>query len=360
MTRNRPAAIRQSLPRIFRQSRPASRIIVVDSSDDPKPIRDIIRECRQSGNGPEIVHVESEKGMTRQRNVGLDMVKAPVVMYPDDDSMWNAETARHIMDVYEADSGGVVGGVCGRDTQVAQELGADGTWRELGESGSGGGEYKVGLKKRVEYALVKWYTRRGRPMSLNPFDVLGDSLRSQFEPLPAALVDLDIVNVKWMTGYRMSFRTECIRKIRFDEFLSDYSLFEDVSASFGVMSAGYALIGARKAFVEHRRFPGARGDAFRIGAMQVLNRAYVVCRWSDPGSSSRSSIRRASLAKVLSCGLRGVTDTFERARMRGAFAAMRQLSGIIEAAPTDAASRYMDAMAAIGLPCSSPEEQKVH
>ena len=97
------------------------------------------------------------------------------------------------------------------------------------------------------------------------------------QPKPTWLEDENAVLVEYMTGFRMSFRTNVIRASGFDETLGGYALFEDVDASFQVLKT-HLLVGARNAKIFHYKVPTVSWIGSSIGAMQILNRAYVLKR----------------------------------------------------------------------------------
>jgi hypothetical protein len=88
-TRNRPAALRLSIPRMLTQSRLPSQLIV-----------------------------NSERGLTRQRNIGMKHVTKPVVFFPEDDSIWFPDTAEAQMVVYESDHEEKIAAVCAAESPI--------------------------------------------------------------------------------------------------------------------------------------------------------------------------------------------------------------------------------------------------
>jgi glycosyltransferase involved in cell wall biosynthesis len=113
-TRNRINAIRMSIPLILKQDAPPARLIVVDSSADHDSVRTEVNEISERFGFENTVVVKSDTAnLARQRNIGLQFVQAPVVMFPDDDSMWHAGFASSVLKIYQSDMRGQVGGVAG-------------------------------------------------------------------------------------------------------------------------------------------------------------------------------------------------------------------------------------------------------
>jgi glycosyltransferase involved in cell wall biosynthesis len=113
-TRNRINALRMSIPLILRQDVPPRRLIVIDASDDHESlITEVGNIGDRLGFGNTVVVRSDRPSLTRQRNIGLQFVQAPIVMFPDDDSMWRPGFASSVMNVYQSDTREQVGGVSG-------------------------------------------------------------------------------------------------------------------------------------------------------------------------------------------------------------------------------------------------------
>lgn len=318
-TRNRPAILKVSIPLMLSQARHPRRLIVVDSSDDDQAARKSV-ESVLVGDPVEFEFLRSEPGSSRQRNAGLRRVRSPVVMFPDDDSLWLPGVAEAVMRVYERDERGVIGAVCTAESLVAPSE-AIATARQV---------HEVSRADRIRLRIARRRYQIEHSLFPDPFILHGRS-RWNVQPPPAWLPEENAVLVEWMTGFRMSFRTEIIRRSGFDEALPNYGLFEDTEASFQVMKT-HLVVGARRAQVFHYRTPGKRANGVIAGAAQLLNRAYVVCRHSPPGSLARRMIPRYSQYKVAQYSL-ACHEPFGRQRFRGAWRALGSLEPIDRATP---------------------------
>lgn len=116
-TRNRLGALKLSVPLILNQEQAPRRLIVVDASDDIKAVRQFMN---QVANRQEVDFevLFSKPNLPYQRNLGLARVISPVVIFPDDDSLWWPGVAKSIMRIYERDTAGDIGGVCARETRI--------------------------------------------------------------------------------------------------------------------------------------------------------------------------------------------------------------------------------------------------
>ncbi|MFA9476786.1 glycosyltransferase family 2 protein [Phycisphaerales bacterium AB-hyl4] len=332
-TRNRTSALELSLPLMLRQQRLPKGIFIVDSSDDHKATAEVVdRICTDS---PVPVTLEqAPRGLTLQRNIGLSRVNSPVVMFPDDDALWSPDVADRMMNVYERDKDERISAVCAAPAAVppAGVL-----------SGSAAGGYRMSFGARVRQWVAHPRTALERRLCADPFVVHGRSMWNARD-LPDWFAEDDVVPVEYMTGYRMSFRTSVAKQVGFDEHLADYALNEDVDASFGAWRHGI-VAGARQARVYHYQAPGKRASGRQLGVMEVLNRAYVVCKHAPLDAPARRTLKRFSRYKLLGY-LGGVRSTFGRERVIGVRIAIAQLPKLLAASADELPQAYRTAWAA--------------
>lgn len=317
-TKNRINALRMSIPLILKQDVPPARLIVVDASDDHDSIRTEISEMSERLGFKNTVVVKSDTAnLARQRNIGLQLVQAPVVMFPDDDSMWHAGFARIVLKIYQADVRGQVGGVAG--------VGVLAPPPELGRP-----SYKRGWFRTAKQTLQpcrNYIEQRSVP---KPFDVIGASTWTD-------KVDVvDNINSKRLphiTGFRMSFRTDPVRRAGFDEALgygAGYSYHEDMDISLRLQRKGYALVSAESAQVCHLSFPGRRGDDYGYGFCAIANCVYI-CKKTINGDTQILDIMERYLKYKLSLYASRFYTNHDRQLFRGAFDAWRNRSQLLNA-----------------------------
>jgi hypothetical protein len=83
---NRVNALRMSIPLILKQDIVPDRLIIVDASADHESIRTELHQISERFGFKNTIVVQSDAAsLTRQRNIGLRLVEAPIVMFPDDD-----------------------------------------------------------------------------------------------------------------------------------------------------------------------------------------------------------------------------------------------------------------------------------
>ncbi len=324
-TRNRLEALRLSIPRMLEQSPPPSELIVVDSSDDHLAVARFVDEAAASHAVITQV-VRSERGLTLQRNVGLALVTAPVVFFPDDDSIWFPGMAQAILAVYERDAAGAISAVCAYESLAAP-------------SGFSGARFRDvrSRRDRVKRALLRIRYGVEDRFVPDPVRLVARGFMEKAS-LPEWASVAGVVPVASMTGFRMTFRTEVARRVGFDEHLTRYSPFEDRDASLGAWRQG-AVVATPTAKVFHYRATELRDNGRRMGVTHLLNLAYVIAKHSPVGHPGRLALRRYGRYKCLLYRL-AARDEFGRDRFRGAEKAFGELAAFLEVPAGKAAEVY--------------------
>lgn len=337
-TRNRPQALEMSLPLMLAQTLPPREIVIVDSSDDPNPVRNLVKFLAAQTDIP-IEYVISEAGLTKQRNVGLARISAPIVAFPDDDSLLYPTYLEEIERVYAADANGVLVGVtvnaARRSPLVSAATGSEERPVETYAPKSSGrvmdafGKLAVGLKRRVVQP---------------PYTYLRAEIR-QSKTLPDAIKALGCSLVVTQEGFRMSFRTRPLREARFNECMTGYCLGEDIDVSFGLASKGM-MVRLNKPLIFHHEFPGTRAGGYRRGVMQIINPAYIIARHTDADHAARTAFGPwiwFLIAQILP----RIGSAYERDRLRGVWTGFRHLGPLLAAPRQQADEIYLRIMGEI-------------
>lgn len=280
-TRNRVDVLADSIPLMLQQSRQANALIIVDSSDEHQPIKELVSALTKDWPGRVKVIHQPQPSITLQRNIGLSYVQSDVVMFPDDDSLWHPGVTEATMRIYEADSEDQVGGVCAKPVTNTPL-----TKKELSYKKSRGSALKTmtqPLRNFIEETFFK-----------KPFNLFAIE---KWKTLPQ-LTWLDKHNavlVESMAGFRMSFRSSVIKQLGFDETIGSrvgYATHEDMEASINVLKSGYHLVAALDAKVFHHKHPSPRAPAFNYGLCQIINYLYIVRKHFNPDTKSWAATRR--------------------------------------------------------------------
>lgn len=334
-TRNRQDVLRLSIPLMLVQSRLPRRFIVVDCSDDHAAVHSLLTGIFSTSlTGVDLVILKApEAGSSYQRNIGLRHVSSPVIIFPDDDVLWYPGTADALMRVYERDVEKIVGCVAASVASTAP----DGTFV------SGKAPYQLELRDRVSKTLRRLTTLFEQRWLSDPMSP-GNTWMGLWGPKtpPRWLQEEDAELCGPVFGYRISFRSEVICGLGgFDERLGRYSMFEDSDAALGSLN-GHLNVCARRAKVFHYRVPGERVRGAEFGMMAILNRTYVTCKHSPPGSTVRRMLKRYLYYKIARYSLQTHTH-YGRERFRGAVSVMGEAQRLIDAPPIELSERYMEA-----------------
>jgi glycosyltransferase involved in cell wall biosynthesis len=329
VTRNRPEALRLSLPLLLDQSRLPGEILVIDSSDDQSQNQALVAGLALQTSIP-LRHISSLMGMTVQRNVGLKLVSHPVVFFPDDDSLVLPGAMEEIMTIYDLDRDGLIGGVCSAESKTAP----------VGVLEQQTAAYQMRLSDRIKARVARTRFALERAVFPDPFYACAERKYRALPKEPDWLAANNAILVPYMTGFRMSFRTELIRRRGFTEELGRYALCEDIDAGFDILRS-HLLVGARKAQIYHHKAPDRRANGRAMGAMHILNRAYVLALAGEADQKMLAAMRRFSRYKILQYMV-GARSGFGKDRLAGARHAYRVMPALF-GAPADQLNRiYLD------------------
>lgn len=328
VTRNRPDVLKVSLPLMLAQTRAPAEIIIADSSDDPAPNRALAAELGRATPIP-LICITVPKGMTVQRNIGLDLVKTPIVAFPDDDSLMRADAMDHIMAVYERDADQKIGGVGGVELRYPDADMLPGSTTPVWTTSK-----TEQLRKRFFWLRNLWESR----IVTDPLKLRGRR-RIAERGTPDWLAAMNTFPVEWITGFRMTYRTDVVRKERFTEELGQYALYEDVDISLRVLREKL-VVSCMDAGIYHHRYPSNRANGRAIGAMHMLNRAFILVKSGEATVWERFAMWRWGTARTLVEILRA-RDLYGKQRRDGTIAAYLSLGTMLAASPADATGVYL-------------------
>jgi GT2 family glycosyltransferase len=332
-TRNRPDALRMSIPRLLDQTRPPRRVIVADASDDKPAVRAAIEEAA-AGSRIEVTLIDCERGSSLQRNRGLEVVEAPIVFFPDDDALCDPDYAERILRIYERDDDEQVGAVVGVQRARARD----------GDSQS----VQMPVKGQLRQVMTRPRARLERRILHDSLAGVGWELKTQWVA-PDWLADVDGQLNAWVRGFRMTFRTAAIRRIGgFDETMRAYATFEDLHAGFAV-GESQIIVQANAAKVFHLEMPGGRGSGFIRGATNIANRAYVVACHTDPDSPHRGHTLKYATYRCALYAAGSLWSPYHRESLRGALSVLHRVRPLLSAPRDRAPEIYLAILRGIGL-----------
>jgi GT2 family glycosyltransferase len=240
-TRNRHEHLLDTVESLVAQTVLPRELCIVDSSEEAPARSRIEQLCAGTGLKLDYVH-PAPRGLTVQRNVGIDRTAGDPVFLIDDDVLMAPDVHEEILAEYER-WGTELGGVRGVPLEPAIPNRLVILWRRL--FGMGGW----------------WPEASGR-------------VRPGFfaETVNASS---GVRKVESFTGWFMSYRREVFQHERFDENLSGYAFKEDADFSYRVVKRGYLLVQTPKARIEHLKTAAQRLPPFDLQRMNVANQFYL-------------------------------------------------------------------------------------
>ena len=138
-------------------------------------------------------------------------------MFPDDDSMWYSGFAANVLKIYEEDVRCQVGGVTGVDVPEPPPELAQPTYKKSASVSAKGSAATLSKLHRKSFLS-------------DPFGLIAAATWTDNIDV---VDDINSKRVPHITGFRMSFRTEAVRQVGFDETLGygvGYAYHEDFDA----------------------------------------------------------------------------------------------------------------------------------
>jgi len=335
-SRNRPEALRLSLPLYLGQGHPPRELVVVGARDGPAPARAAVDALAAAASFP-VRFMTAEARAAGQRNAGAETCDGEVLFFPDDDSLLFPDTLEELARVYAMDEGGALAGVSCENSLASPYDDAEdaaAARRAAFEAD------RPSPLRRLSHHIDSTYLR-------TPLAVLDDALVAEGR-LPDRLAAAGCRLRSWQYGFLMSFRAEAFRRTPFNANLKKYSWGEDRDICFAMYGPAVFAV-APKARVYHHRFPGRRAEGFWFGKALILNHVYILCRHAPPGHRARARVWRFFAWETTKSLVRLVWlwDRDQHRRGHGTLVGIRGALGLLDA-PRDDLDRVYAALMARG------------
>jgi GT2 family glycosyltransferase len=240
-TRNRPDYLRDAVRSLVAQTVLPKELCIVDSSDEALTRGEIEELCAGVRLPLDYVH-PAPRGLTVQRNLGIDRTTGDPVFFIDDDVWMAPDVHQEVLAEYGR-WGPELGGVRGIWMRPPIPNRLTVLWRKL--FGMGGW----------------WPEASGRMLPGFFTEVVVDSA--------------DVRRVDSFVGWFMSFRREVFERERFDENLGGFAFREDADFSYRVAKRGYVLVQTPKARIDHLKTADDRLSPFELQRMSMANHLYL-------------------------------------------------------------------------------------
>lgn len=239
-TRNRPDDLLRTVESLVAQTVLPAQLCIVDSSDDVPTKDQIAKLCADTGIELDHHH-PAPRGLTIQRNIGVDRTTGDPVFLIDDDVWLAPDCHEEVLAEYER-WGPELGGVRATPVRPARPSLATRIYRRI--FGIGGWWPEASGKVRPGFYA----------------EGVSDSA--------------GVRKLEYFNGWFMSYRREVFDFERFDEALSGYAYKEDIDFSYRV-SRRYVLVQTPKARCDHLKSPSARLNSHGLQRMNLANQFYL-------------------------------------------------------------------------------------
>jgi glycosyltransferase involved in cell wall biosynthesis len=239
-TRNRSDELRATVQSLVEQTVLPAEVCIVDCSDDTPQRAHIEAMCRDAGIKLDYHH-PAPRGLTLQRNVGIDRTSGDPVFFIDDDVWLEPRCHEEILREYER-WGPELGGVRASPAKPARPG-------------------KASLAVRKLFGFGGWWPEASGRMRRG-FYVEGVS------------ESVGVRRLEYFTGWFMSFRREVVEQERFDEMLSGYGHKEDIDYTYRV-SRRWVLVQTPRARCDHLRVETSRLTPHQLQRMNLANQFYL-------------------------------------------------------------------------------------
>ena len=236
-TKNRTTALGNLLDSLNRQDRVPDEVVIVDGSDSHDTEEMVGRKKEHLLFG--VVYQRTAPGLTRQRNIGVDLSYGNYLFFFDDDVLLEREFLETVLDTFKEFKDANVGGVMGRIINVPQSPKA----------------WDVFFKKLF---------------------FLSDFGRGRLKPsgLPSINIGDKVTFVESLSGGCTAYLKEVFNSFRFDENLKGYAYLEDVDFSYRVGKL-YRLLYQPDARLSHFPSTYIKADSKELRKMFVRHHVYL-------------------------------------------------------------------------------------
>lgn len=294
-TYNRPDEISALLELLCQRDDTPAEVVIVDGSTQAVLDERLKVWRKQRIPDFDLVYVKSPSGLTRQRNVGIDISTRQIVFFLDDDSAPLDEYFSKVRDVFESDTAERIGAVGG---SVVNELDRP-------------------ISRRWRLRLMLGLVPRVEPMM---YDACGTSTPKGMSTRFQGIRPVDV-----LPGCAFTFRRRVLKRHRFSAFFEGYSQGEDMEMSLRVQ-ADWEIVCCGSAEILHLPAAGGRPPDFRKAQMEVRNRFFI---WKRHRPNTRWIDR---IRFWLDIALIGAFDILHAVRRPWKPAALAHAAGIMNGA----------------------------
>jgi GT2 family glycosyltransferase len=240
-TRNRPDHLLRAVRSLAEQTVLPRELCIVDASDETPARGEIETLCRDAGI--ELLYVyPAPRGLTVQRNLGVDRTTGDPVFFVDDDVRMEPDVHEQVLAEYDR-WGPELGGVRGTYLHSPPA-------------------HRIGILWRRLFGLDGWWPEASGRVRAGFFT-------------EAVTESQDVRRVEFFNGWFMSFRRAVFEQERFDERLAGYGFKEDADFSYRVSKRGWVLVQTPRARIDHAKTASQRLAPHELQRMNLANQVYL-------------------------------------------------------------------------------------
>jgi glycosyltransferase involved in cell wall biosynthesis len=240
-TRNRPDHLLKTVSSLVAQTLLPSELSIVDSSDETPTRAGIEELCAGVGLPLDYLH-PAPRGLTVQRNVGIDRTTGDPVFFIDDDVWMAPDCHAEIIEEYGR-WGPELAGIRATPIRPPRPPWYSILWRKL-------------------FGIGGWWPEASGKMRGGFF-------------VEGVAESAGVRKLQYFNGWFMSFKRHIVELERFDERLSGYAFKEDIDYSHRIVKRGYVLLQTPRARVDHFKTTISRMSAFDLQRMNLANQFYL-------------------------------------------------------------------------------------
>lgn len=267
-TTRRPDRLHEALLGWARSARPVDQVVVVDAGEGAPARAEAARAAHPGllGRPADRYLTMAVPSTTAQRNRARREVVTDVVVFADDDTLPHPRYLERVMEVFERDVDGAVGGVAGVP--------------------EGWGGAPARLRRAAGAPGRRWGQRYAMaPAVAHPPGVA----------VPATLSGLPLERRRGLNGCNMALRSALARAEPFDEHMLGWAYGEDLDVTFRV-GRHHALVARTDAEVRLSVAHGRDVDPYWFFMARWVNPAYLIAK-HDLGPPAWRALGRLLLAQ---------------------------------------------------------------
>ena len=246
-TLGRPEEVRELLGSLSLQTCLPREVVLVDGAAKVDDRTRHVCDEMESRLTYRLVYLRRGGGTALQRNAGIDVAEEGFIAFVDDDIRLERDFFERMIEVFEGDTEGGIGGVTGYITNQHLDPSTSRRWR--------------------------WYRRLRLFTTYEPgrYDyATGYPINRYLQPPHEGLREIDFMGAGCAVWRREVFDSG----LRFSTFFTGHGVLEDAHLA---LRAGrrWRLLENGRARAVHLRSPGARSDMRRLGRVSAVNYRFV-------------------------------------------------------------------------------------